>query len=298
MATKRKSIIPLLPSKAALAEAAATAFSSSNNNSKSVTRADTILLKIFDCIAFLYELGRPLGRRVVEKCIHSPQFKEIFDQHDTDGSGTLDADELYTVVLQFYLLVAQWTFVIAKHVPSRKDVLSIITHADVNDDGLIGFDEFKDVMVLLCHGVATQLVAQTIFTVFLAPLLSVGLLVAIKRVFALLPSLAAQFWFVPGFLCNDKVGIMLFVPLCNCFLLPYYLEYIFYIQSLRNPSKVRFVPDMSQFELVKSPLSKKKNERNVEKTHAKECTEEVPELSSPLVDECPFEKDETNKKQD
>jgi hypothetical protein len=48
--------------------------------------------------------------------------------------------------------------------------------------------------------------------------------------------------------------------------MPYYLEYVFYIQSLRNPEKVRFVPDMSQFQSLPSPLES-----------LKEITEELTE---------------------
>jgi hypothetical protein len=217
---------------------------------------DSFFLKTFDVIAQVYYFVKlnPYGRKLVDKCISSPQFKKIFEEADVHGNGALGPEEIYTLVLRFYILVAQYTFVIARHIPSRDDVLGIISHNDISKDGVIRFREFKTLVLVLCEGVATQLIAQLTFTVLFSPLLALSLTVVLKHAAVIFPSVAAQFWFIPSFLRNDKIELLCFVPMFNFLLLPYFLEYIFYIRSLRNPDKVRFVPDMSQFQAVPSPL--------------------------------------------
>lgn len=236
---------------------------------------DRAFLTTFDIIAWIYKLIRfiPYGRKVVKKCVDSPQFKQIFDEADVHDNGALGKEEVYTLVLRFYLFVAQYTFVVARHIPTREDVNNIISHGDINKDGVLGFDEFKTVILLLCEGVATQLAAQLVFTVLLSPLLALCLIFVLKHLFIFFPVLLKQFWFIPSFLCNDKVGLLVFVPTLNALVLPYYLEYVFYIQTLRNPNKARFVPDMSQFQSIPSPLES-----------LKEITEELSEMAERHVE--------------
>lgn len=203
---------------------------------------------------------------MVNKIVSSPQFKQIFDEADVHSKGSLGEEEVYTLVLRFYILVAQYTLVVARHIPSREDVSNIVSNGDFNKDGGITFNEFKGLILMLCEGVATQLAAQILFTVLLSPLLALSFIFILKYSVALFPLLLRQFWFIPSFLRNDKIGLLVFVPLFNFLVMPYYLEYVFYIQSLRNPEKVRFVPDMSQFQSLPSPLES-----------LKEITEELTE---------------------
>lgn len=262
---------------------------------------DKVLLKIFDVIARGYGLVRkvPYGGMVVDKCLNSPQFEQIFKEADVHGNGSLGLEEVYTVVLRFYILVAQYTFVVARHIPTREDVQNIITHGDLNRDGGIGFAEFKKVILMLCEGVATQLAAQTLFTVLLSPLLALCFMFLLKHTFILFPFLLRQFWFIPSFLRNDKVGLLVFVPACNFLVMPYYLEYIFHLQSLRNPNKVRFVPDMSQFQNLPSPLESLK-EITVELSERAERREEESIQSGKQPKQQPLEvnEDEEEKKKD
>jgi len=252
---------------------------------------DKVLIKIFDVIAIVCGFIRrvPFSGMVVEKCLNSPQFEQIFKEADVHGNGSLGLEEVYTVVLRFYILVAQYTFVVARHIPTREDVQNIITLGDLNKDGGIGFNEFKKLMLMLCEGVATQLAAQILFTVLLSPLLALCFMFLLKHTFVILPFLLRQFWFIPSFLRNDKVGLLVFVPAFNFLVMPYYLEYIFHLQSLRNPNKVRFVPDMSQFQSLPSPLESLK-EITVELAERAERREEEsqrdkPKVQSPMVDE-------------
>jgi hypothetical protein len=234
----------------------------------SISTADKIFLSVFDIIARTFSLIRrvPYGNEVVNKIVSSPQFKQIFDEADVHSKGSLGEEEVYTLVLRFYILVAQYTLVVARHIPSREDVSNIVSNGDFNKDGGITFNEFKGLILMLCEGVATQLAAQILFTVLLSPLLALSFIFILKYSVAFFPLLLGQFWFIPSFLRNDKIGLLVFVPLFNFLVMPYYLEYVFYIQSLRNPEKVRFVPDMSQFQSLPSPLES-----------LKEITEELTE---------------------
>lgn len=254
-----------------------------------VCTVDKMLLKVFDLIAGGYGFIRkvPYGGMVVEKCLSSPQFKQIFEEADVHGNGTLGLEEVYTVVLRFYILVAQYTFVIARHIPTREDVQNIITHGDLNKDGGVGFDEFKKVIPMLCEGVAIQLVAQTLFTVLFSPLLALCFMFMLKHTFIVFPFLLRQFWFIPSFLRNDKIGLLVFVPAFNFLVMPYYLEYVFYLQSLRNPNKVRFVPDMSQFHNLHSPLKSLKEITVKLSERVEKCEEESHQKGEQMKEQPP-----------
>lgn len=208
------------------------------------------------------------------------------DEADVKGHGKLGPEEVYTLVLRFYIFVAQYTLVVARQVPTREDVQNILSHGNINTDkdGVVGFDEFKTVILLLFKGVAIQLCAQLLFTMLLSPLLALGLMFLLKHLFAFFPFLLAQFWFIPSFLRNEKVGLLCFVPAINTLVVPYYLEYVFYIQSLRRPDAVYFVPDMSQFQAVPSALNLRREgdgEQEVEEyNNKKEMTQEGVENSN------------------
>lgn len=122
------------------------------------------------------------------------------------------------------------------------------------DDG-VNFDDFKKIILLLFDGIAVQLVAQLLFTLVLSPLIALCLLACLRHTFFLFPFLFYQFFFVPQFLRNEAIGLLCFVPALNFLVVPYYLEYVFYIQSLRSgPDAVHFVPDMKQFQPVPFPF--------------------------------------------
>lgn len=218
----------------------------------SIHGKEKLFLKCFDLLSRLCSSLKSLtySRKLIDLFLSSKQFKQIFDEADVHGKGSLGNEEVYNFVIRFYLFVAQYTFVIARHIPTREDVADIVSRHDANHDGAVDFEEFKLLFLLLCEGVATQLVAQLLFTLLLAPLLSLCLLFFLKHLFVFFPSLLAQFWFIPSFLCNEKIGLLCCVPLCNMLVLPYYLEYIFFIQSLCSPKKVQFVPDMVNFQLL------------------------------------------------
>ena len=160
-------------------------------------RVDMILIRFFDIIAWIYNLFKaiPGGKAVVEKCVDSPKFREMFDEFDAKGNGVLEPDEVYTLVLRFYLFVAQYTQVVVRHVPTRQDVESVILRCDTNGDGVIGFSEFRKMILLLCEGVTTQLSAQLFFTAVISPQLAVVLMWVLGKVATMFPSVWDQLWF-------------------------------------------------------------------------------------------------------
>lgn len=167
------------------------------------------------------------------------KLREKFDNADRSKDGKLDIDEIYTLVLYFYMLIAQNTNVIAKYIPTRDDIREIV--ADIVKDGgeSVSFEDFEALSKVLFEGVASQLFLQLIFTVFIAPFLAIATMFFIKWICLLVPFVMAQFWFVPWFLRNNTIGAMILVPLFNAVLLPYYLEYFYEIRAIINPEKTR-----------------------------------------------------------
>lgn len=213
---------------------------------------NNIVVKAFDVIAqVLCVLKLIPGRtKVVDMLLSSSQFKAIFDEGDVNSSGSLSPEEVYILVLRLYILVAQYSLVVARQVPTKDDVKRYIK----GKDG-VSFEEFKSGFLLLSENIVFQLCAQLIFTLFLSPLLAMGIIFALKQLFFLFPYFLAQFWFIPSMFCNEQIGLLCFAATLNMLLVPYYLDYVFYIQKLRSPEVEHFVPDMKQFQPVPLSLS-------------------------------------------
>mmetsp|Transcript_3040 Transcript_3040/g.4645 ORF Transcript_3040/g.4645 Transcript_3040/m.4645 type:complete len:251 (+) Transcript_3040:79-831(+) len=203
-------------------------------------------LKSNEIVQYPLQFAKKHTRNFVKGEFFQKKFRQIFEEADTDKNGVLDKDETYTLVLSFYLLIAQKTMVIARHIPTRNDVVELIKLADITNDGTISYDEFETLCIYLCEGVAVQLVTQLIFTVLISPFLAIGTLTLLKMLFVLRPKLQSLLWVAPQFLLNDKIGVMCLAPLLNFLLLPYVLECVYLFLS----SRPKFEMDLSKHQVL------------------------------------------------
>mmetsp|Transcript_3995 Transcript_3995/g.6783 ORF Transcript_3995/g.6783 Transcript_3995/m.6783 type:complete len:384 (+) Transcript_3995:139-1290(+) len=97
--------------------------------------------------------------------------KALFDEACEDRAGITNS-EVYTLVLQLYIYIAQQTNVIASVPPSKDIVRDFIRVADKNSDGIISFDECEVVALLLCEYCAYQVSSYWLVTYLLSPLLT------------------------------------------------------------------------------------------------------------------------------
>ena len=97
--------------------------------------------------------SRHRNMSIFSKCFvrenNTQDLRELFDKIDTDGSGTIDFDELYNATAA--------TFPSLKLTP--EDVYGMIENADLNDDGVIDFQEFCIIMREAKDHVKTRIAA-------------------------------------------------------------------------------------------------------------------------------------------
>jgi len=97
--------------------------------------------------------------------------KSAFHQVDSDNSGSIDAEELYSSVLALYLCLNQYgIYVIA---PERPVVDQIMKEIDArgSGDGTLDYQEFSEAIEVLTAGAASRVVTTIILTA-VCPLLA------------------------------------------------------------------------------------------------------------------------------
>eukprot|EP00602_Paraphysomonas_sp_CaronLab_P010003 CAMPEP_0185038692 /NCGR_PEP_ID=MMETSP1103-20130426/34666_1 /TAXON_ID=36769 /ORGANISM="Paraphysomonas bandaiensis, Strain Caron Lab Isolate" /LENGTH=215 /DNA_ID=CAMNT_0027577239 /DNA_START=24 /DNA_END=668 /DNA_ORIENTATION=+ len=190
--------------------------------------------------------AKNVARNFFEGEIFQKKLQRIFYEADIDHNGLLDKHETYTLVLHLYLLIAQKTMVVARHIPSKEDVVELIKLADIKNSGTINYKEFKKLCLYLCEGVAVQLITQLVFTILVTPFLAIWLLHAAKWLLNAIPTLQLLLLAVPGFLLSDKIGVMMLAPMLNFLLFPYILEYVFLVLAQINPNHPKFEINLSK----------------------------------------------------
>jgi hypothetical protein len=88
---------------------------------------------------------------------------KAFASTDVDGSGGLDTSELYTAVLELYLLLN--AFGVRVRAPTRQRVTIIMKEVDVDGSGTLDLAEFKRVLRVLTELVAGRMVTQIGLTI-------------------------------------------------------------------------------------------------------------------------------------
>lgn len=155
--------------------------------------------------------------------------KALFDEA-CEGRTGITNPEVYTLVLQLYIYVAQRTNVIAGIPPSKNIVNDFIMVADKNSDGIISFDECEVVALLLCEHCAYQVSAYCLASYLLSPLLALIIFYGLHLcsselavVFFSLQNLGELKEMVPSdwqFLVDKKLVLLCLIPLVHRLVVP------------------------------------------------------------------------------
>mmetsp|Transcript_9096 Transcript_9096/g.18384 ORF Transcript_9096/g.18384 Transcript_9096/m.18384 type:complete len:239 (-) Transcript_9096:52-768(-) len=149
------------------------------------TRRDTVNITEFEGLRkksrksvdeVAFERSNFLTRR---KAVRNKMMK-IFNSLDTDGSGTLSPDELYSGVLMIHLELAKYVGPAACKPPSRRVVGDLFWEFDADDSGTLDKDEFCNLTIILLSNIMGRILFQFSMTIALVPFLAPRILIRIN----------------------------------------------------------------------------------------------------------------------
>ena len=94
---------------------------------------------------------------------------ETFDDSDTNKNGLISVNEAYDIVLQIYVKINRQAPISP---PTRSKVEDLFNNADMDKNGQIKRDEFKQLMCILASRASTRLLSHKFLTIVAAPLLA------------------------------------------------------------------------------------------------------------------------------
>jgi hypothetical protein len=94
----------------------------------------------------------------------------VFVELDTDKSGTLDSEELYSGVLLLHLELAKYLGPAACKPPSRELVANMFRFFDADKSNNLDAGEFSNLMIILLSNVMGRVLFQFSMTIALVPL--------------------------------------------------------------------------------------------------------------------------------
>lgn len=110
--------------------------------------------------------------------------KWAFTVCDTDKTGSIHKDELYTGVLLVHLKIAKYAGGAACFPASRETIDKLFDASDVDKSGTIDEDEFQKIMVVCCGQILSRVVLYLAMLLFIVPTLAHGLIVYLTAVLA------------------------------------------------------------------------------------------------------------------
>jgi hypothetical protein len=102
---------------------------------------------------------------------------KIFNALDTDSSGSLTPDELYSGVLMIHLELAKYVGPAACKPPSRTVVGDLFWEFDADDSGTLDKEEFCNLTIILLSNIMGRILFQFSMTIALVPFLAPRVLV-------------------------------------------------------------------------------------------------------------------------
>jgi len=108
---------------------------------------------------------------------------KTFHDIDTDNSGTIDREELYTGLLLIHLKLATYVGPAATKILSRDQVYAIFDTLDTDSSGHLNEKEFIYVMTILCSQIATRIAITMTLTLFIIPYLTKFILLLVPTIF-------------------------------------------------------------------------------------------------------------------
>lgn len=102
---------------------------------------------------------------------------KLFNEADSNHDGSISPEEVYDLVLQFYVKVNRQAPVPA---PSRERVMILFKNADVSHSGRLDIHEFRRLVRTLYARVSSRIVAFKVVKMLCAPILAIRLVDILK----------------------------------------------------------------------------------------------------------------------
>lgn len=102
---------------------------------------------------------------------------KLFNEADSNKDGAISPDEVYELVLKFYVKVNRQAPVPA---PSRERVMTLFNNADVTHSGKLDIHEFRRLVRTLYARVSSRIVAFKVVKILCAPILAIRLVDILK----------------------------------------------------------------------------------------------------------------------
>lgn len=117
----------------------------------------------------------------------------VFDNIDTDGSGSVDEKELYSGLLLIHLQLGMYLGPAACKPLAREKCHNIFEKMDADDSGSLDREEFRHVMMVLFGNVFVRVMVQWSMTIILVPMVAKqlwnGLLSCIDTMYQIITNL-------------------------------------------------------------------------------------------------------------
>ena len=127
----------------------------------------------------------------------SKAFKKMviktFNDIDTDNSGTIDREELYTGLLLIHLKLATYVGPAATKILSREQVYAIFDTLDIDSTGTLDEKQFVYVMTILCSQIASRIAITTGLTLFAIPYMTRFVMFTVPLILGRLESAMLRF---------------------------------------------------------------------------------------------------------
>lgn len=95
-----------------------------------------------------------------------------FQQCDTNCSGQIQKEELYTGILLVHLQLAKYAGVAACYPPSRTTIYKLFDASDHNESGYIEEMEFTNIMIVACTQITSRIIVYYTIIILSVPYLT------------------------------------------------------------------------------------------------------------------------------
>jgi len=160
--------------------------------------------------------------------VFKDRLREVFADADSDNDGWVSHEEVYTMVLQLYLFIAQYTTINKLLVPSRARVEQLYDIMDADGNGVLDFGEFQAMAILLVEDMAARVGTQVIIKSVLGPL-SGWVLVEIIHTLLIFAGIDIHYKLasiLPEWVFNEAIAVTACTTISTMFFLPYMINLI------------------------------------------------------------------------
>ena len=168
--------------------------------------------------------------------VFKDRLREVFADADNDNDGWVSHDEVFTMVLQLYLFIAQFTTINKLLVPTRARVEELYDVMDADGNGVLDFDEFKAMAIVLVEDMAARVGTQMVIKGILGPI-SGWVLVEVIHTFLIFAGIDVHYrlaTILPDWIFSEAVALTVCTAISSTCLLPYLvnlIDRVMYVQA-------------------------------------------------------------------